>query len=212
MGTRVLTTAAKSLTTCYVQDSMRARKIPARVILVVQLSGDNGTPLTQGLSILTSVRFPGAMAVRHQKKPGVYARTSKGFGWIKETVCDDFGVSATFCSGGDNNNDNNNDNDNDNNDNDNDIETDDNLVGDDDWGDDDFFGWPTFAPTSAPLCVDPRVEMRGKKDGCRKWVAKGKDKKIRKKCKKKHNGTKIFNICLETCGMVGLGECRFLQF
>merc|ERR1712232_239983 len=41
-----------------------------------------------------------------KKKPGVYARTSKGFGWIKETVCDDFGVSATFCSGGDNNNDN----------------------------------------------------------------------------------------------------------
>merc|ERR1712199_43529 len=62
MGTRVLTTAAKSLTTCYVQDSMRARKIPARVILVVQLSGDNGTPLTHGLSILTSVLFPGDMA------------------------------------------------------------------------------------------------------------------------------------------------------
>merc|ERR1711907_552447 len=62
MGTRVLTTAAKSLTTCSVQDSMRARKIPARVILVVQLSGDNGTPLTQGLSILTSASFPGDMA------------------------------------------------------------------------------------------------------------------------------------------------------
>merc|ERR1712199_91325 len=49
---------------------MRARKIPARVILVVKLSGDNGTPLTQGLSILTSVWFPGAMAVRHQKNLG----------------------------------------------------------------------------------------------------------------------------------------------
>merc|ERR1711907_394271 len=131
------------------------------------------------------------------KKPGVYARTSKGFGWIKETVCDDFGVSATFCSGGDNNNDN---------------DTDDNLFGDDGFGEDDFFGWPTFAPTSAPFCVDPRVEMRGKKDGCRKWVAKGNNKKIKKKCRKKHNGTKIFKICLETCGMVGLGECSFLQF
>merc|ERR1712199_86103 len=31
-------------------------------ILVVQLSGDSGTPLTQGLSILTSVSFPGGMA------------------------------------------------------------------------------------------------------------------------------------------------------
>merc|ERR1711907_26086 len=70
MGTRVLTTAVKSLTTCYVQDSMRARKIPARVILVVQLSGDSGTPLTQGLSILTSVSFPGGMAALPKENLG----------------------------------------------------------------------------------------------------------------------------------------------
>merc|ERR1711907_833677 len=70
MGTRVLTTAVKSLTTCYVQDSMRARKIPARVILVVQLSGDSGTPLTQGLSLSLSVSFPGGMAALPKENLG----------------------------------------------------------------------------------------------------------------------------------------------
>merc|ERR1712057_124946 len=40
------------------------------VILVVQSSGDNGTPLTQGLSTLTSVLFPGDTAALPRKNLG----------------------------------------------------------------------------------------------------------------------------------------------
>ena len=31
--------------------------------------------------------------------PGVYARVSKAYSWIKATVCDDWGSFATFCDG-----------------------------------------------------------------------------------------------------------------
>merc|ERR1711907_851432 len=53
-----------------VLDSMQARKIPVRVIPVVQSSDDNGTPLTQGLSTLTSVLFPGDTAALPRKNLG----------------------------------------------------------------------------------------------------------------------------------------------
>jgi len=181
--------------------------------------GDSGGPIVRRQWDASNSRFVDShvgvvswgYGCAAKKKPGVYARTSKGFGWIKKTVCDDFGVSATFCSGGDNDNDNDDNTSEDIVESDDNVnESDDNIFNDDGFGDDDF-GWPTYAPTTGPTCEDPRVEMRGKKDGCRKWVAKGNNKKIKKKCNKKHNGTKIFKICLETCGMVGLGECSFLQ-
>merc|ERR1711907_410238 len=186
MGTRVLTTAAKSLTTCYVQDSMRARKIPARVILVVQLSGDNGTPLTQGLSILTSVWFPGAMAVRHQKNLGYMPELARDLVGSRKPCVMILGSAPPSAP----------------------VATTTTIttmtmtttittmtttmititimtttttmitilklmitlsvmmIG------------VTTTSSDGPhsrrprhLCVDPRVEMRGKKDGCRKWVA-----------------------------------------
>merc|ERR1719311_1281007 len=49
---------------------MQARKIPVRVIPAVQSSDDNGTPPTQGLSILTLVLFPGDTAALPRKNLG----------------------------------------------------------------------------------------------------------------------------------------------
>ena len=41
-----------------------------------------------------------------------------------------------------------------------------------------------------------------------KCVAKGADKKIKKKCRKKQDEIKVFDWCPETCGKVGLGQCK----
>jgi hypothetical protein len=88
---------------------------------------------------------------------------------------------------------------------------------DDQWDDDYTYSptyspteMPTYSPTAAANCEAAVVEIKGKKNGCVKYVAKGKDKKIRKKCNKKHKGEKIYDICVETCGMVGLGQCSHL--
>merc|ERR1711907_481200 len=56
--------------TCSVLDSMQARKIPVRVTPVVQSSGDNGTPPTQGLSTPTLGLFPGGTAALPRKNLG----------------------------------------------------------------------------------------------------------------------------------------------
>jgi len=42
---------------------------------------------------------------------------------------------------------------------------------------------------------------------CENWVGVGKKKKIKKKCRKKWLGFKVFDWCPETCGDVGLGFC-----
>eukprot|EP00536_Pseudo-nitzschia_multiseries_P015161 jgi/Psemu1/327804/estExt_fgenesh1_pg.C_8320002 len=89
---------------------------------------------------------------------------------------------------------------------------------------------PTESPTDAPTTEgsstttsddpcrdDPDFRFKNKnkqKNDC-KWVGKGSTKKIKKKCKKIHkqNGTKgrVFDFCVETCGEIGLGECKFLK-
>merc|ERR1712232_929162 len=55
-------------------------------------------------------------------------------------------------------------------------------------------------------CVDGELKYKGKgKKDC-DWLAKKKSKKI---CEKKENknGSKVYTICKETCGEVGLGPC-----
>jgi len=42
---------------------------------------------------------------------------------------------------------------------------------------------------------------------CENWVGVGKTKKIKKKCRKKFAGQKVFRWCPVTCGEVGLGPC-----
>jgi len=42
---------------------------------------------------------------------------------------------------------------------------------------------------------------------CENWVGVGKKKKIKKKCRKKYLGKKVFKWCPDTCGEVGLGAC-----
>jgi hypothetical protein len=74
-------------------------------------------------------------------------------------------------------------------------------------------------PTEIPkACVDSGNEVvvfktkkgRKKKKKC-SWV-KGKKKVIRRKCKKKYNGVKVFDACPLTCGKkVGLGRCANLK-
>merc|ERR1711907_803775 len=163
MGTRVLTTAAKSLKTCSVQDSMRARKIPARVILVVQLSGDSGTPLTQGLSILTSVSFPGGMAALPKENLGSTPELARDLVGSRKPCVMILGSAPPSAP----------------------VATTTTIT---------IMTMITILKLMITLsvmmigvtttssdgphsrrprhpCVDPRVEMRGKKDGCRKWVA-----------------------------------------
>lgn len=44
------------------------------------------------------------------------------------------------------------------------------------------------------------------------WVGRGTTKKVRKKCKKKFNGKKLYEYCAQTCGAkVGLGDCAHLK-
>ena len=73
---------------------------------------------------------------------------------------------------------------------------------------------PTAVPTQTLLsCVDDTLAFNGKnKRNCEKWVRK-KQNKIVKKCKKKTKNddgtkTKVFDICRETCGKVGFGQCK----
>merc|ERR1719335_1392893 len=73
--------------------------------------------------------------------------------------------------------------------------------------------YPTPAPTEKIICKDDKkAEINGKKKGCKKYVRKGKAKKIKKKCKQTDAGTglKIHMICLQTCGEVGVGQCKNL--
>lgn len=173
------------------------------------------------------------------KKPGVYARTSFGLGWIKNTVCsaNGFGVEASFCSGDEPDDDS-----------DDDVGVKDmyycldqgksylfnihdtwgdglsaegngyaklylndklvtEVTDDDEWKDQQReFTVGGGEPT--PTCEDMNVEIKGKSNGCKKYVSKGKKKKIKKKCKKKEGGTLIHKLCPKTCGKVGVGKCK----
>eukprot|EP00536_Pseudo-nitzschia_multiseries_P017210 jgi/Psemu1/264124/estExt_Genewise1Plus.C_14320001 len=71
---------------------------------------------------------------------------------------------------------------------------------------------PTMAPTMAPTIVPNKdcddssiLAFKNKKKKNCKWVGRG--KKVAKKCKKKWNGTRIFDWCPKTCAKVGLGKC-----
>jgi len=71
---------------------------------------------------------------------------------------------------------------------------------------------PTEAPASAPCKDDENVEFKSDPNKtCADWVAKGSRKDIRKKCKKKWSGFRIYKWCPKTCGEQGLGFCDFLE-
>merc|ERR1712188_197973 len=86
---------------------------------------------------------------------------------------------------------------------------------------------PTSAPTKAPIqasCVDEVITIKGKADGCKKWLGKTKNNnKKKKKCKKKriddknvskatsNQGTPIYDICRKTCGELGIGVCKNMK-
>merc|ERR1711862_237625 len=78
---------------------------------------------------------------------------------------------------------------------------------------------PSISPTEEPPVNDDCEEDEDfrykdhKKKDC-DWVGKdgtksGKARKrIRKKCKRKHNQIYVFDWCLATCGKVKLGDCK----
>ncbi len=81
---------------------------------------------------------------------------------------------------------------------------------------------PTEKPTATPTkaCIDEVIKIKGKADGCKNWLGKANDKNKRKRCKKKRiddnrvwkqkakQGTSIHKICRQTCGKVGIGDCK----
>jgi len=73
----------------------------------------------------------------------------------------------------------------------------------------------TASPTESPTCADdPTFEYQGKLGRKCNWVGKGNKENTIKRCNKTHEGGKISDFCLETCGKVGLGSCSdyFPQF
>ena len=77
------------------------------------------------------------------------------------------------------------------------------------WSPTDF---PTLSPTLSPtedFCKDSEeFFFKDKKKKTCSWVGKGSNKKVRKKCKKKWKGIRVYDWCPETCGQkVGLGQC-----
>jgi len=77
---------------------------------------------------------------------------------------------------------------------------------------------PSASPSASPtedggdiICVDSddlNYSHKGKNKGC-DWIGKPRrNNQIRSRCKRKSLGIKIFDYCLETCGKVGLGDCK----
>lgn len=67
--------------------------------------GDSGGPIVKrtvngdGIAVHTHVGVVSwGSGCAQPNKPGVYARTSERFDWIKKTMCDDFKSVASFCS------------------------------------------------------------------------------------------------------------------
>merc|ERR1711862_1078394 len=73
---------------------------------------------------------------------------------------------------------------------------------------------PTAAVTAAPSMApadcedDENFRYKNKKNKNCKWVGKGVEKKVKSKCKKKHDEIPVYEWCPTTCGKVGLGECK----
>ena len=67
----------------------------------------------------------------------------------------------------------------------------------------------TLYAIDGPSCEESETfKFQGKnKKKCKK-VTKGTAKNIKKKCRKKQYVTKVFDWCQETCGKVGLGQCK----
>jgi len=68
----------------------------------------------------------------------------------------------------------------------------------------------TAAPSMAPAdCEDDKdFKYKNKKNKNCNWVGKGVEKKVKRKCKKKHDEIPVYEWCPTTCGKVGLGECK----
>ena len=65
-------------------------------------SGDSGGPLilkSGNIHLLVGIVSWG-YGCAQAEYPGVYARVSSSYNWIKTTVCDDWRMNAEFCSGG----------------------------------------------------------------------------------------------------------------
>ena len=65
-------------------------------------SGDSGGPLilkSGNIHLLVGIVSWG-YGCAQAEYPGVYARVSSSYNWIKTTVCDDWRMNAAFCSGG----------------------------------------------------------------------------------------------------------------
>jgi len=69
---------------------------------------------------------------------------------------------------------------------------------------------PSSSPSSSHCIDDTEFKYKNnKKRTCVSWVGRGnKIRNIRKKCKRKQNGIRIYDWCPSTCGLVGLGDCR----
>merc|ERR1712099_8688 len=55
-------------------------------------------------------------------------------------------------------------------------------------------------------CKDRKIF--GKKNGCEQTIGKGTKTNVQTKCNKKYRGKRIHEICVKTCGKVGLGKCK----
>merc|ERR1719282_256217 len=76
---------------------------------------------------------------------------------------------------------------------------------------------PSEAPAETPLvCEDQMLTIKGREDGCKDWIGV---RNTRRRCKKRlldgtdrlklrGNGERIKNICLQTCGEMGIGKCK----
>merc|ERR1712157_632749 len=70
---------------------------------------------------------------------------------------------------------------------------------------------PTPSQTEAPVDCEDNKDFRyknHKKKDC-DWVGKGQYiKRIKRKCKRKHDEIRVYDWCPTTCGKVGLGDCK----
>jgi len=85
------------------------------------------------------------------------------------------------------------------------------------WNEDDGSNSPTASPTTvspttvSPTTASPTIDCKDDDDF--QWGKNNKNcqqflrRKVKKRCKRNHNGKKVFNFCAKTCSDFGLGKC-----